>query len=753
MQNRALKISLFLVCGWFQSAQASKLCIYELIQIGRYQTVSQAHLTYDSRKIFMDPRDTETVAAVGLSLVRPGDHVLDLGSGSGIPTQSYVLQGGAGYAVGLDVSPEGIQHAQSKYGSENLVFALGDYTQLTPQQIIDRHFHGKAPDVVVSNPPYVPSVGVGEGLLRTINGGPDGLRFIRRVIEIGAATKARLGFITGSYSSPVDAFQILKSKGYRVTGLTFSVLPFGDFSETNREQILRLESQGKAYLLRDVVLGKLAYVAIGVTAEIQKPGEKDLISEAEFSKLLESITKAKTFQLETLPKYPTLPVRVLILGETPEATAHRNGNGVNQVNLTEVPWSSEGFLDGMKNLGLILNNLSDNQTAYQRLQRDHAFNWKDEDMWPVLYRMMEPYYRNSSEFRELVSLIMLKASRPELTQEEHRRIIRQWAKVYTPDIEWLWPEEVAERLKNLSKDDPVLATGQDFAVHPESRILSPDQIFARGVGDFQVVPESGILDDYQYFKMVQRGAFPLIDHHNLITHFTLLLDHRLVGISKQLATLYVDNMKILHAIKTGTFKNPGNEHRADLIRRITRRLENIVRIWHGFQERRFVFVKGNIHSKPELAVLGGTPATRLFWAHPNMPPDEIVDLITDLNYFSALDHSNIFEPLDSIVNAANYPQKEHNAVVSAAEKIGISDQDGTLGWRQIRDQFVASYPASTSSTFDHAEFLKRMKDWETRLAGNDRLAKFLDDENQFRFWVAYMNLIEAKTASDSTLMK
>jgi hypothetical protein len=83
----------------------------------------------------------------------------------------------------------------------------------------------------------------------------------------------------------------------------------------NRDQILRLESQGKAYLLRNVIPGKLAYAAIGFTAEIKKSGEADDITDIEFGKMLELITKAKTFQLETLPKSAPLPVRVLTLGD------------------------------------------------------------------------------------------------------------------------------------------------------------------------------------------------------------------------------------------------------------------------------------------------------------------------------------------------------------------------------------------------------------------------------------------------------
>ncbi len=66
----------------------------------------------------------QTVARMGL---KPGDRVLDLGSGTGCVTRwlAQVVEGGPGMAVGLDISDEMIARARSASLSvENVLFAV-----------------------------------------------------------------------------------------------------------------------------------------------------------------------------------------------------------------------------------------------------------------------------------------------------------------------------------------------------------------------------------------------------------------------------------------------------------------------------------------------------------------------------------------------------------------------------------------------------------------------------------------------------
>lgn len=291
-----------------------------LLRVRDYRSVMLDSLNYDETQIFKDPQDTETISAVGLSAVKPGDRVLELGSGSGIPANAFLSQGRASEVVGLDISEASIEHARRTYGSPKISFHVADYQVLSTQEIVDRFSNGKAPDLVVSNPPYVPSVGHSTGILRTIDGGPDGLRFIRRVIGLASEMNARLAFILGSYSSPLEAFQILREKGYRITKLTFSVLPFGSFSEANRDQILRLEAAGQAFLLHGVFKNRLAYAAIGVVAEKSSSAQVEATrsSQIDLKNLLYQMTHAATTDLETLADSYPIPVRVLVLSERPQ---------------------------------------------------------------------------------------------------------------------------------------------------------------------------------------------------------------------------------------------------------------------------------------------------------------------------------------------------------------------------------------------------------------------------------------------------
>jgi SAM-dependent methyltransferase len=287
------------------------------VLIDGYQSVRLTDLNYDESKIFKDPQDTETITAVGLAAIRPGDFVLDLGSGSGIPANLFLKKAQAAKVVGLDVSTDSVQHASASYGSKDLTFYVADYEKIKADQILDQFCGSVRPDIIVSNPPYVPTVGHSRGLLRTIDGGPYGLRYLKRVISIAETFQTRLAFIMGSYSSPLDAVRFLEERGYKITELTFTLMPFGSFSNANRGQILKLESEGKAFLVREAFKDKLAYVAIGIVAELDSSEKVTDSSLPLMKELLPKITRAKTSGLETISGSYSVPVRILKLDTLP----------------------------------------------------------------------------------------------------------------------------------------------------------------------------------------------------------------------------------------------------------------------------------------------------------------------------------------------------------------------------------------------------------------------------------------------------
>lgn len=307
-----LGFSVFLFFFQLSGVQASDLC-ERVLRDRKYRSVSQKDLTYDGDQIFKDAQDTETVSAVGLTAIREGDFVLDLGSGSGIPANAFSQK--ASRVVGIDISEVSVAHARGTYGSAKTSFFQGDYKQTSANDIVQKFCGGQVPDLIVSNPPYVPSTGHSSGLLKTIDGGPYGIGFVSRVIEIASTLNTRVAFITGSYSSPLIAFRLLARNGYRITHFTFSALPFGKFSEANRERILELEKEGHAYLLRNVYKDRLGYAAIGFVAE-KTTGLS--ISEAEFLHLLARVSSSGTRSFENLPSKFKIPIRVLVLDDSPK---------------------------------------------------------------------------------------------------------------------------------------------------------------------------------------------------------------------------------------------------------------------------------------------------------------------------------------------------------------------------------------------------------------------------------------------------
>ncbi|MEA2932943.1 MAG: release factor glutamine methyltransferase, partial [Actinomycetota bacterium] len=189
------------------------------------------HLTADDRRppdargVFFDPADTEVGVWAAVDLVGPGDTVLDLGSGSGAAAAA-VARAGAGQVHGLDVSVESVKWASEHYPSENgtgrkVTFGVADYTLLNPGDLLDVTPFGRRPDVVMSNPPYVPVPAPPPGTTRvSIDGGTDGLRLVRVVVGHAAALGSALGLTIGSYTSVRRATALLAECGYGICKIT-----------------------------------------------------------------------------------------------------------------------------------------------------------------------------------------------------------------------------------------------------------------------------------------------------------------------------------------------------------------------------------------------------------------------------------------------------------------------------------------------------------------------------------------------------
>jgi SAM-dependent methyltransferase len=288
------------------------------------------HLSGDDRRppdvggVFFDPADTEVGVWAAVDLVEPGAAVLDLGSGSGAAAAA-VARAGAGQVHGLDVSPASVDWASGHYRSENgstpVTFGWGDYTLLTPDVLVGATPFGRRPDVVMSNPPYVPVPAPPPGTTRvSIDGGTDGLRLVRVVVGHAAALGSALALTIGSYTSVRRAASLLAEHGFGISSITLSALRLGDYTVQHGDRVFDLERRGEGPLLRTAD-GAVHYLVVGLSC--RRPaiaGGAGPVSPDDLLELLRLACRSATVALETCDEpgftFP-VPVRVLVLPDEP----------------------------------------------------------------------------------------------------------------------------------------------------------------------------------------------------------------------------------------------------------------------------------------------------------------------------------------------------------------------------------------------------------------------------------------------------
>jgi release factor glutamine methyltransferase len=146
----------------------------------------------DARVLVPRP-ETELLVEAALSALPAGGRALDLCTGSGCVAISLALGRPGARVLATDVSEDALAVARENAAvlGAGVEFATGDLWSAV---------HGGEPfDVIASNPPYIPANEL-PGLSREVrrepcialDGGPDGLAFLRRIVE-GAPSRLRPG--------------------------------------------------------------------------------------------------------------------------------------------------------------------------------------------------------------------------------------------------------------------------------------------------------------------------------------------------------------------------------------------------------------------------------------------------------------------------------------------------------------------------------------------------------------------------------
>lgn len=297
------------------------------VRIFEYCHLTLADLRPPRRpNVFFDPADTEVGIWATVDLIKPGCTVLDLGSGSGAAA-SAVARAGAGHVHGLDISQNSVLWASEHYALETenrrVTFGIADYALSSPSQLLDSCPFDSPPAVITSNPPYVPLPPPETSKKVSIDGGLDGLQWVRLVVCHAAGMGSDLGVTIGSYSSPRAAASLLHKSGYGISSVTLSALRLGDHTLSNMERVLSLEARGEGPLLR-ANDGIVYYLIVGLScrrfADTAGSASNPALVPDDLVALLQLACKSRTPALETLDTSPVtwpVPFRILVLPDEP----------------------------------------------------------------------------------------------------------------------------------------------------------------------------------------------------------------------------------------------------------------------------------------------------------------------------------------------------------------------------------------------------------------------------------------------------
>ena len=181
-------------------------------------------------------RDSEMLAEAIPDWTRPGDRVVDPFTGSGILALT-AARAGASEVWAIDVSRRAVAAARinARLNGLDVVARRGSLFEPTG----DRRF-----DLVVANPPYVPSVddAEGRGPARAWEAGPDGRLHLDRLL-LALPGRLRPGgrvMIVQSSLSDVDrTTAMLEDAGLEATTVASETAPLGPITAPRAEELER----------------------------------------------------------------------------------------------------------------------------------------------------------------------------------------------------------------------------------------------------------------------------------------------------------------------------------------------------------------------------------------------------------------------------------------------------------------------------------------------------------------------------------
>jgi release factor glutamine methyltransferase len=185
---------------------------------------------YVTDDVLVPRQDTETLVEYSLAHLKENGSILDVCTGSGCILISMLKLRPDTSGMGLDISPEALkiasENAKNLEVDDRSVFMSGDL--FSPLEKISQNGNGPKFSMIVSNPPYIPTMeilGLDEEVrehdpLIALDGGRDGLDFYRRIIDEAGNYLEKDGYLvmeTG-YDETEMVMSLMNDRGYREVG-------------------------------------------------------------------------------------------------------------------------------------------------------------------------------------------------------------------------------------------------------------------------------------------------------------------------------------------------------------------------------------------------------------------------------------------------------------------------------------------------------------------------------------------------------
>ncbi|RQW87426.1 MAG: peptide chain release factor N(5)-glutamine methyltransferase [Geobacter sp.] len=167
--------------------------------------------------VLIPRHDTETLVQEAVNRCPAGANILDIGVGSGCIAVALAKSCPDAHVYGVDLSPKALELAQRNADRHGVNVTLLQGSLFEP-------FEGRKFDLIVSNPPYIPTAEIA-GLQpevrdyeprEALDGGLDGLDFYRSIIPASPACLVKDGWLlleVGIGEAP-DVMKIFEASGF-----------------------------------------------------------------------------------------------------------------------------------------------------------------------------------------------------------------------------------------------------------------------------------------------------------------------------------------------------------------------------------------------------------------------------------------------------------------------------------------------------------------------------------------------------------